>query len=166
MAKSENFIATSDRFYSALLLLYPRRFRTRFGREMSQVFRDSTELQLERGATRDLLAFWLHTLGDTAMSVPREWRREPRFLDSELDFTGIMDLCIVSFVVGANLLGWGWMGARLALNLTLPDLMQYSMTVAIILMGIVTVALAALIGILSASLVSRSSRPQRHRISA
>ena len=54
---------THEHIFRALLLLYPARFRKRFGREMEQIFADCF-----RGET----SFWLGTLKDLAISLPRE----------------------------------------------------------------------------------------------
>src|SRR4051812_24857015 len=99
---------TYSRIYRALLLLYPARFRSRFGREMTQIFADCFE---------GLPQFWLRTIKDLCVSIPREWRRELTAPDSAIDFTGIVDAFMVSVVVGSNLIGWGWGAAAITLHL-------------------------------------------------
>jgi hypothetical protein len=148
--------------YGVLQQLYPVRFRSRFGREMLQVFSDCYD-----GSART----WLVTLKDLAVSIPREWRRELTAEDSAIDFTGIMDAIVVSIVVGSNLIGWGWLAAAFTLRLTTvsdllnPDFGSTSWyTIAMILMVVVTIAMAALIGMLSALIVGRIGRPQGTRI--
>ena len=88
--------------FCALLSLYPRRFRARFGEEMVQVFRDCND---------GSIVFWLRTFGDFAISLPREWQREVADPDSEIDYPGLADSVMLSMVVGANLLGLGSMAA-------------------------------------------------------
>jgi hypothetical protein len=164
MPTRERFIDQSDRLYQILLAFYPNRFRTNFGTEMSQIFRDCCVLETERGGIPALLYLWFRTVQDLVLSIAREWRREVTFIDSELDVTGLIDAFMVSMVVGTILLSWGWMGAVVALNLTVPQLMEYRNSAAFVLAGIVMLAVAALIGILSAMIVARSGRTKRTRI--
>lgn len=53
---------SGERFYRALLLLYPRRFRRDYGTPMVQLFRD---LRRDRGRRA-----WLRTFRDLFMTVP------------------------------------------------------------------------------------------------
>jgi hypothetical protein len=163
MATQDKLLDISESVYEALLSLYPDRFRHRFRREMTQVFRDCCLIEIGRGRPAEFMSFCLRTLKDLLFSLMREWRKEPRFTDSAVDMTGLVDAFVVSFVVGTNLLGWGWIGATIALNLTLPRLLSYRNWVAIVLAGVVTISLAALVGILSA-LAVRSNRTERTRL--
>lgn len=160
MATHEQLLDLSDRLYAVLLSFYPRRFRARFGAEMTQTFRDCSRVE----SAGDLFRLWTQTLRDFAFSIVREWHREWNRPNPEIDFTGIVDAFMVSVVVGTNLIGWGWMGAVVTLNLTVPKLMDYRNTAATILAIIVTVAMAALIGILSALAVARGRRAERTRL--
>src|SRR6185436_204077 len=127
-----------ERIFGALLLLYPARFRKRFGHEMVQIFADCF-----RGET----SFWLRTCKDLAISLPREWHREWTAADSEIDFTGLVDLILISVVVGSNLIGWGWLAASVTLHLdaTFGELLNPQMTanswyvLALALMVVVTI---------------------------
>jgi hypothetical protein len=92
----------SERFYSALLFLYPVEFRVRYGPEMLQLFRDCCR-------DEELPALWLRTFRDLAISVPRE---RGRYLLSGAEFQsaahGLIDSLVVLSIIGANLfLGGG-----------------------------------------------------------
>jgi len=65
-------LTLSDRLYRLLLRLYPPSFRRRFGTEMALVFQDRCRQEQRLGGRRGLLALWMRTLGDIAMTVPRE----------------------------------------------------------------------------------------------
>ncbi|HEV2247841.1 MAG TPA: hypothetical protein VGW37_14415 [Terriglobia bacterium] len=65
---------TSGRFYRLLLFLYPPDFRTRFGREMVQVWQDVFPLDRPDGIFWKRLAFWLRTFEDLGRSLFSEWR--------------------------------------------------------------------------------------------
>ena len=64
----------SETIYRLLLRLYPSRFRSRFGDEAIQLFRD--RLRDERGVLRRT-RLWLDVLRDLARSAPREHTRPP-----------------------------------------------------------------------------------------
>jgi len=88
----------SERFYSALLFLYPVEFRVRYGPEMVQLFRDCCREE-------ELFALWLRTLKDLALSVPRERGRDLVSLSSfDAPGRGVIDSLVVLFIIGANLL--------------------------------------------------------------
>ena len=141
---------SSDRIYCALLCLYPSRFQARFGHEMLQIFRDCCREE------PNLLIFWLRTLKDLVVSLIHEWRQEMILPDSEIDYPGLADSFMISVVVGTLLLGWGWTGATVALDLRPP----YNFLLA----AIVTLAMAVGIGILCARVVRRHGRRERPRI--
>lgn len=154
---------THERIFGALLHLYPARFRKHFGREMTHIFADCFE---------NRAAFWLATCKDLAISLPREWHREWTAADSQIDYTGIVDFILVSVIVGSNLMGWGWLAAAMTLhvNASMGELLNpqltanYWYTIALSLLFVVTVAMAALIGILCAVVVGRMGRPQNTHI--
>jgi hypothetical protein len=140
---------TSIRIYCALLTLYPTRFHVRFATEMVQLFRDCWREE------PNLAALWLRTLKDLALSLTREWNREIKLADSEIDYTGLADCFMISAVVGMLLLGWG-STALVVLNLRpLSNL---------IVAGILTCAMAAVMGIVFARIVSRYGRIKHQRI--
>jgi hypothetical protein len=153
-----------SRLYSALLLLYPARFRVRFGEEMRQLFQDCCEIESQRDSFIGLCRVWCRTLTDLSNSLGREWRRELILMEPEIDYTGLADSFIVTVIVGTILLGWGWVAAVIVLNITTPHIFEYYASLATILAVVVTISMAALIGILSALVVGRSGRPERNRI--
>jgi putative ABC transport system permease protein len=60
-----------ERIFKALLLLYPRRFRHRFGEEQAEFYRQERRaLGTHPGAGR-ILAFWTKTLGDSVAAAAR-----------------------------------------------------------------------------------------------
>jgi hypothetical protein len=160
MLKREHILDCSSQVYFSLLSLYPNQFRARFGAEMLQIFRDC--LSKEQGV--HLFRFWIGTLKDLAFSLPREWRRETVTLDGQLDYTGLADAFMITVVVGTNLLGWGAAGSAFAVGMT--GLVKYSQSAANVLLGVMTLPMAALIGIVCALVVARLSRVECNRITA
>jgi hypothetical protein len=61
-----------ERSYRGLLRAYPPSFRQRFGEEMVQVFRTSSHAIYRQEGKFNLTQFWLSTLWDWALTVPRE----------------------------------------------------------------------------------------------
>ena len=159
MSKPAATLEYSMQIYEALLSLYPDRFRARFGAEMLQIFGDC--LRVEHGA--GLLLLWVRTLADLAGSLPREWRNEFVVADGELDYTGMADAFMITIVAGTNLLCWGAAGSALAVGVT-GGLFDYSRPVANVLLGLMTLPMAVIIGIVSALIVARVSRIECNRI--
>ena len=88
----------SDRCYSALLSFYPVEFRVRFRRELVQIFRDcSLDAAKERGSV-GLFTFWLQTLLDLSLSIPRE---RVRVLIGAGYLSILTSGLVDSFVIGA-----------------------------------------------------------------
>jgi hypothetical protein len=136
---------TLEIFYTALLHLYPKPFRVRFGGEMLQLFRDC--YPDARPA-----AFWIETFKDFAVSIPREWRREIQREDSKIDYTALTDALMVSSVVGPLLLWWGWIATVVLLDLR-PDaqnVLQWN-PVGIFLVVLATLSMSCLVGVVSAA---------------
>jgi hypothetical protein len=101
-------IQYAERVYSALLSLYPIRFRVRFAPEMMQLFRDCCHDALEKGEVAVLAAFWVAAVRDIFLSVLRERQREiigP--LNSDHPLVGIIDLALIPGIVSINLLVLG-----------------------------------------------------------
>lgn len=91
--------------YTALLTLYPIEFRARFGREMAQVFRDCCSDQLRDGGVVGLGGFWLRTLLDLVVSVPRERRRALLYAEDLGMRTGsLIDSIVLLAIIGSHLL--------------------------------------------------------------
>lgn len=62
----------SEWLYSALLYLYPRRFRAAYGQQMRQTFRDACRLAYRQKRVRGVLALWPPTLLDMLKSALEE----------------------------------------------------------------------------------------------
>jgi hypothetical protein len=102
------YVQYSERIYSALLSLYPIPFRVRFAPEMVQLFRDMCADALEKGEIAVLVAFWLRTMRDLALSILRERRRELMGpFEPHSPLIGIIDLLLIPSMVTANLLALG-----------------------------------------------------------
>src|SRR4029078_10460894 len=66
-----------ERCFHALLLLYPRSFRARFGDEMLEFFRLRRAEQQRRGP-RGVARFWMHLVLDIAFNAPTQHVRALR----------------------------------------------------------------------------------------
>jgi hypothetical protein len=143
---------TGETLYATLLTFYPRSFRTRFGAEMMQFYRDCYP------AAKPAV-FWIDTLRDFAVSVPREWRREIQCGRTAIDSTLVVDVVMVSSVVCPLLLWWGWIATVVLLDLDpgAQDILLWS-PAGIVLIAIATLAMACLVGILSAMAAGRVGR--------
>ncbi len=62
----------SERLYSLLLYLYPRRFRAAYGQQMRQTFRDACGVAHRRSGVGGVLALWPPTLLDLFRSALEE----------------------------------------------------------------------------------------------
>jgi len=65
-------LLVSERLYGALLHLYPKQFRTAYGRQMRLTFRDACRVAYRRGGAGGLLVLWLPTLLDLFKSALEE----------------------------------------------------------------------------------------------
>jgi MFS family permease len=74
----------SERLYGALLRAYPAAFRERFGDEMVQLFGDQLRDARRRGAAGGVVATWLRTLGDLAVTAAAERTRRDRTVAQSL----------------------------------------------------------------------------------
>jgi ClpA/ClpB-like protein len=61
--------------YGLLVWLYPPSLRRAYGSDMLQAFRDTMRDERRQHGWRGALRAWAITLGDVAVSLPREWRR-------------------------------------------------------------------------------------------
>jgi hypothetical protein len=143
---------TIEIFYTALLHLYPKPFRARFGAEMLQLFRDCYPDAMPS-------AFWTETIKDFAVSIPREWRREIQREDSKIDYTALTDAVMVSSVVGPLLLWWGWIATVILLDLR-PNAQSALLwnPAGIFLIVLATLAMACMVGVVSAMAAARTGR--------
>jgi hypothetical protein len=101
-------IEYSEKLYSALLSLYPIRFRVRFAPEMMQLFRDCCQDALEKGEVAVLVAFWLRVMRDLAVSIVRERSHEWMApIHPEHPLIGIVDALLIPTIVTSNLIVLG-----------------------------------------------------------
>jgi hypothetical protein len=70
MAMRACTLKSLDRFYGALLWLYPAGFRARFGGEMMQIFRDCRQEEAGDRGPGAYFAFWLRTVSDLCSLPP------------------------------------------------------------------------------------------------
>ncbi len=61
------------RLYRLLILLYPRAFRSEYGAQLEQHFRDRIRDARRAGGTLGLARVWLETIADLVHSLRREW---------------------------------------------------------------------------------------------
>ena len=143
---------TGEALYAVLLSLYPKSFRTRFRAEMMQLYRDCYPAAKPA-------AFWIETLRDFAVSVPREWRREIQCGRTAIDSTLVVDVVMVSSVVCPLLLWWGWIATVVLLDLDpeAQDILLWR-PASVVLIAVATLAMASLVGILSAMAAARTGR--------
>lgn len=88
----------SERVYRALLVLYPRPFRSDFGNEMARSFRSLCEEELRRYGRTGLFKLWLYTLLELLTTAVKErWR-------SSMDTTRLTRLGGSIAAVGGGLL--------------------------------------------------------------
>jgi hypothetical protein len=137
-------IQYSERVYSALLSLYPTRFRIRFAPELMQLFRDCCHDALDKGEVAVLVAFWLRVSRDLFVSVLRERGRAlvgP--LDTEHPLIGLIDLLLIPSMVIANLLALGPILALLVRGGSAIPADQFAITSAFFSFAIGTLAVLA-----------------------
>src|SRR5579883_416009 len=107
----------AERVYSALLSLYPVRFRVRFAPEMIQLFRDCCHDAVEKGEVAILVTVWVCAVRDLIFSLMRESGRElMRPLDLEHPLVGIVDVTLIPAIVAINLVALGPILALLVLG--------------------------------------------------
>ena len=70
--RSTGLLKVSNRIYRALLILYPRGFRTDYGPHIAQVFRDCCRQADHESGSRGVVWLWLSAVRDLAVSAPRE----------------------------------------------------------------------------------------------
>jgi len=98
----------SERLYSALLSLYPVRFRIRFAPEMLQLFHDCCKDAVEKGQVAVVAAFWLQVMRDLLSSALRERGRDllgP--INATHPLIAMVDMLLIPSMVTANLLALG-----------------------------------------------------------
>lgn len=98
--------------YEAMLYLYPRSFRTRFGSEMALIFRESHSLESGKSNRADYLGLWIGVLKDLAISLFTVWSKEFRHTGMA-SFRSATDLLPVFALVGVVLQVDGGLAAAL-----------------------------------------------------
>ena len=75
MSRSEHGPVRSERVYRALLLMYPKDFRRRYGPQMVQVFGDLWREERERAGLAGLALLWVRTVLDLLLTAASERTR-------------------------------------------------------------------------------------------
>jgi hypothetical protein len=79
--RTERILSASERLYLLMIGFYPKEFRSEFGREMFQSFRDGNHEELSRGGVWALLPFWGETALDLAATVSIEHLKRRKAMD-------------------------------------------------------------------------------------
>src|SRR5215212_2520685 len=109
--KCDRILSVSERVYEALLLAYPKGFRSEYGPQMAQAFRDLCREELGRGGKAGLVALWVRTVLDLAVTALAERGgandREAVMKDYKLAGIGLVLLLVPLYFVSASLLKYG-----------------------------------------------------------
>ena len=106
---------------------------------------------------RAIALLWIRVVKDLAFSIPLEWQREVSSLKGDIDYTGLADSVMLSLVVGINALGLCWISIVFGID----PAVRHGVTD---LLGVITLSLAILIGLLSAFAMIRNNSTQWPRI--
>jgi hypothetical protein len=136
-------IEYSERFYSALLSLYPARFRVRFAPEMLQLFRDCAHDALEKGEVAVFVAFLVGMLRDLLLSIARERGKAWVGPIEGHPLIAIIDMLLIPTVVTMKLVALGPILTLLFRDSTRISLDQFVMTSAFFSLAIGTLAVMA-----------------------
>jgi len=79
--RTERILSASEHLYLLMIQLYPKEFRSEFGHEMFQSFRDGNHDELSRGGVWALLPFWGETALDLAATVSIEHLKKRKAMD-------------------------------------------------------------------------------------
>ncbi len=111
--RKDRALVVSEYVYKALLVVYTREFRSEYGPQMAQAFRDLCQEELGRGGVVGLAKLWLFTVLDLARTALAE-RSSGRANDKELivkDYKlasiGFILVLAPLFFVSASLLKYG-----------------------------------------------------------
>jgi hypothetical protein len=136
-------IQYSERFYSALLSLYPVRFRVRFAPEMMQLFRDCSHDVLEKGEVAVFVAFLVGMTRDLLFSLIRERGMEWVRPAETHPLIAVIDLLLIPTMVTMKLIALGPLLTLLVLDGTKLTLDQFVMTSAFFSLAMGTLAIVA-----------------------
>src|SRR5262245_49589891 len=76
-----SILSASERAYLWMIELYPKKFRSEFGPELVQTFRDAIHEQFSHGGAWALLPFWAETALDLAATVSIEHLKHRKAID-------------------------------------------------------------------------------------
>jgi hypothetical protein len=116
MARPERYdgaLVISERLYKALLTAYPREFRSEYGPQMAQAFRDLCQEELRRSGMFGFGKLWVRTILDLATTALVERNsdhasgKEAVLKDYKLAGIGFALLLAPLFFVSASLLKYG-----------------------------------------------------------
>ena len=78
----ERLLSASERVYRWLVGVYPKEFRSEYGQEMVQAFRDRCREELSRGRISSVIGLWGHTVLDFAVTVPIEYMKKGKSMNT------------------------------------------------------------------------------------
>jgi hypothetical protein len=82
MEISGRLLWVSERVYRWLVGVYPKEFRSEYGQEMVQAFRDRCREELSRGRISGVIGLWAHTILDFAVTVPIEYMKKGKSMNT------------------------------------------------------------------------------------
>ena len=78
----ERLLSASERVYRWLVGVYPKEFRSEYGQEMVQAFRDRCREELSRGRISGVIGLWGHTVLDFAVTVSIEHMKKGKSMNT------------------------------------------------------------------------------------
>jgi hypothetical protein len=109
--RHDRTLIVSERVYKALLKAYPKGFRSEYGSQMVQTFRDLCREELKRGGIAGLVGLWVRTVLDLAKTALAERGstndKEVVVNDHKLAGIGFAFLLAPLFFVSTSLLKYG-----------------------------------------------------------
>src|SRR5215212_8519314 len=111
--RCDRILSVSERVYEALLLAYPKGFRSEYGPQMAQAFRDLCREELGRSGRAGLVELWVRTVLDLAVTALAERGsggandKEVVVKDYKLAGIGLVLLLVPLYFVSASLLKYG-----------------------------------------------------------